>query len=482
MRSQVIGSMTVLLVLGLAVAAALSYRVQATSVDSAVAHQLADAVSRFRGSATAVDPATGQPWASGRDLLRHGVDLESVDPTDVLLGVVDGRVVVVQAAPLRRDVLGSGIGTDVAREIGRDAGGYGETRTDSGVLAWAAVPLAVAGDDRPAWFVAAHHRDPVLGRATRDVGGLLTVYLAVVLLVAAVGWAVAGRLLAPLGKLRAAVGRVGGDDLTRRVPAPGTRDEVGDVSRAVNSMLDRLESTFAAQRRFLDDVGHELRTPVTVVRGHLDLVDCADAPDVRATRDLVLDELGRMSRLIDDLLTLARTEQPEFVVVAAVDLEALLDEVLVKMSGIADRSWCLESEVRGEVLLDRDRITQALLELASNAVRHTRDGDVVALGASRVGAGAGDRLLLWVRDTGPGVAPEDASRVFERFGRGAGESPGSGSGLGLAIVSAVAEGHGGAVRLDHRRGDGATFVFDLPWRPAPGPATPPASPPAGVVR
>jgi signal transduction histidine kinase len=230
-------------------------------------------------------------------------------------------------------------------------------------------------------------------------------------------------------------------------------------------MLDRLESAFRTQRRFLDDVGHELRTPITVVRGHLDLMDPSDPGEVTGTVDLVSDELRRMSRLVDDLIVLARSEQPDFVVVAAVDVTSLLDDVFAKMSGMARRGWSLDAVAEGTVLLDRDRITQALLELATNAVRHTVEGDVVALG--------GARLRLWVRDSGPGISPDDVERVFGRFVRGSGER---GSGLGLAIVAAVAHGHGGRVVVDSRPGEGATVVLDLPVAPGSEPAEPVAGP------
>jgi signal transduction histidine kinase len=290
------------------------------------------------------------------------------------------------------------------------------------------------------------------------------VYGAVVVVAAAAGWLLLGRLLAPLAQLRAAAARIDDTDLSSRIRVSGG-DEISDLGHRFNGMLDRLEAAFATQRDLLDDVGHELRTPVTIVRGHLDLVDPDDPVDVRATRDLALDELDRMSRLVDDLLTLARVERPDFLRPAPADVTVLTDEVVEKLTGLADRDWRIDSLATGQVVLDRARVTQALLQLASNAVAHTVPGDVVAVGSQRVrGPGpAGDRLQLWVRDTGPGVDPRDEERIFARFGRGTSETRDSGAGLGLAIVQAIAAAHDGSVLLENVPGAGATFVLDLPW-------------------
>jgi signal transduction histidine kinase len=225
-------------------------------------------------------------------------------------------------------------------------------------------------------------------------------------------------------------------------------------------MLDRLDSAFAAQQRFLDDAGHELRTPVTVVRGHLEVLNVRDPGEVAEVRDLALDELDRTGRLIGDLTLLAKARRPDFVRPAPVDLARLTEEVADKASALGPRRWTVEARAEAVVHADQQRLTQALLQLADNAVKHTRDGDQIAIGS----AATRSQARLWVRDQGPGVAPADVERIFERFGRAAAASGRNeeGSGLGLAIVTAIAEAHGGRVGLDSRPGHGATFTLMFP--------------------
>jgi signal transduction histidine kinase len=231
------------------------------------------------------------------------------------------------------------------------------------------------------------------------------------------------------------------------------------TSRTFNDMLDRLEAAFATQRRFLDDAGHELRTPITIIRGHLELM--GDEPEERrATLALVMDELDRMSRLVEDVITLAKAERPDFLDLRTVDVEALTGEVHTKATGLAPRRWVLQEAGRGVVVADRQRLTQAIVQLAQNAVQHTGPDDVIAI-SSRLADG---EATFTVRDTGPGVAPADRERIFDRFGRGRGARR-EGAGLGLAIVRAIAEAHGGRVAVDSPDGGGAAFRLIVPVDP-----------------
>ena len=209
-------------------------------------------------------------------------------------------------------------------------------------------------------------------------------------------------------------------------------------------MLDRLESAFVGQRQFLDDAGHELKTPLTVLRGHLELLDVGSPEEIAETRELLLDEVDRMSRLVGDLILLAKSDRPDFVSPRPVDLTGLTVDVLAKARGLGDRKWTLDETAAVTATVDEQRLTQALLQLCDNAVKHTEPGDVVALGSSYDGAHA----RLWVRDTGPGVPAEHREQIFERFGRSAVPEEDEGFGLGLSIVRAIARAHGGRVTLD----------------------------------
>jgi two-component system OmpR family sensor kinase len=290
--------------------------------------------------------------------------------------------------------------------------------------------------------------------------------IGLIVVVSAASWLIAGRLLRPIRLLRETAHDISHTDLSRRIEID-SRDELGQLATTFNAMLARLESSFADQRRFLDDAGHELRTPITIVRGHLELTDPADRADVEATTALAIDELDRMARLVDDLIVLAKAERPDFVRFEQFDAGVLTDDVLDKVKAIDDRRWILDQRDDGEVVADPQRLTQALVQLATNAVSHTVAGDEIAVG---VGVGP-DSVSWWVRDTGRGVPPEHAGQIFERFARG--PSPGDldGSGLGLSIVRAIARAHGGEAALVDPRTvhadappRGATFVVTIPRR------------------
>jgi signal transduction histidine kinase len=236
-------------------------------------------------------------------------------------------------------------------------------------------------------------------------------------------------------------------------------DEIAELGRTFNGMLDRLEIAFAGQKEFLTDVSHELRTPITVIRGNLETL--GDSPAEREEAIAVIqDELDRMSRYVDDLLLLTKAPRPDFLRLGPIDIDLFTHDLFAKARSLGDRDWRLDGTGVGIVIADQHRLTQAVMNLADNAVRHTRDGDSIWLGSSLVG----DTARLWVRDEGPGVHAADADRIFDRFARGhdSRREQGDGAGLGLSIVRAIAEAHGGRVELDSRPGMGSTFTIVLP--------------------
>ncbi|MCA0305960.1 MAG: HAMP domain-containing histidine kinase [Actinobacteria bacterium] len=164
-----------------------------------------------------------------------------------------------------------------------------------------------------------------------------------------------------------------------------------------------------------------------------------------------------MGRLVDDLLALAKAERAEFMQPEATDLARLTDETLVKATALGPRHWVLDELAEAEVVLDPQRVAQAWLQLAANAVRFSADGSTVGLG-SRI---EGNQVRLWVRDEGAGIDPADHERVLRRFERG---SAAGGSGLGLAIVAAIARAHGGRVEIESERGRGSRISMVVPVR------------------
>jgi signal transduction histidine kinase len=265
----------------------------------------------------------------------------------------------------------------------------------------------------------------------------------------------ARRIIAPVQSVQEAARSISETDLSQRLDVRGD-DEIAQLAETFNGLLDRLELAFVAQRRFVDDAGHELRTPITIVRGHLEVLD-DDPAERRRTVELVTDELDRMNRMVNDLLLLAKTQQPNFLSFDLVEMARLTEELSRKTSALGDRRWKLDAKAAGTIEGDRQRLSQAVIQLAQNAVDHTDPSDTIAIGTEIEGG----RARLWVRDSGPGIPRAVQERIFERFSR-SGPRLSDGAGLGLAIVRAIAEAHGGTVSVESRVGQGATFTIEVP--------------------
>jgi len=274
------------------------------------------------------------------------------------------------------------------------------------------------------------------------------------------------RLSRPLRKMAAVAARVDAGDLHPRIrDTAGESDEVTVLAEAFNHMLDRLTDAFAGQRAFVADASHELRTPLTVIRGQLEVLASQPDPsreEVRRVEGLVQAEIARISRLVDDLLLLAKTEQIEFLRVQEIDLPVFVGELWDGMSLFANRRFELGPVPHGTLRADPDRLAQALRNLVSNAIDHTApERGLVRL---RVLALAGGRVRFLVEDDGVGIPLDQRERVFHRFHRtdAARDRASGGTGLGLAIVRAIADAHGGSVTAGESPEGGARFEFELP--------------------
>jgi signal transduction histidine kinase len=350
----------------------------------------------------------------------------------------------------------------------------GDVDTPSGPARYIAVPVDLAGRPRGA-FVVANFTAGERAEIDETVSIVAAVSGGVLLLGTVLAFFAAGRVLEPLRELRDAARSVSGTDMTRRIQLSG-EDEIAELGRTFNRMLDRLEYAFSSQREFIRDASHELRTPITIIRGHLELLGEAgshDDLDRDGTLELVTDELDRISRFVEDLLLLARADRPDFLHAETVRLDEFLDELVGKARSLGERDWRLEGTSPGVIVADRQRLTQAIMSLAENAVQHTDIGDEIALGCSMDGS----RARVWVRDTGPGIPPEEQELIFKRFQRGrTSRARYEGSGLGLAIVRAIAEAHGGQVKLLSRPGAGSRFEVVVPVDQQPlAPDAPPIS-------
>lgn len=413
-------------------------------------------------SETGVVPDTGKPISSASELIEVAMVRTLPVRNEGLLGLENGRATLgaPDAVELRLEDDPELVAWALEREDSATVR-VSTLRTAETTYRAAVVPVGgTAPVDRGALLVA-FDVNAEIDELDETYSGYALAALLSSLLVVLLAWVVLRRVFAPLDELGATVRTINERNLAQRVPVTG-HDDVARLGTGVNEMLERLESAFSSQRQLLDDVGHELRTPITIVQGNLEVMDPEDAEDVRESMDISLDELQRMRRLVDDLVLLAKTARPDFVRPEPVDIGVLTSAVLEKAAQLGDRDWRLESSAEGTAMLDLQRVTQAWLQLASNAVRYSEDGTRV-----QVGSAVEDGVLrLWVRDQGIGVAPADRERIFERFVRGASTRQ-EGSGLGLTIVSAIAAAHGGRVDLESVEGTGSVFTMELPLRTPP---------------
>jgi signal transduction histidine kinase len=453
-RTRILIWYLVLLAVSIAIAVIGVRQVLLIRLEDDIDAALAQEVEEVRALADGIDPETGEPFGGDTAAIFDTFLVRSVPgDQEAFFTLVDGQ-------PYKRTVAPLSLFDEpetLAAWQGLAEPTWGSTSTSAGPVRWLAVPL-ISADGVAGTFAVAHYSVEERDQIDLAIQVMIVLSIGVLLLATVLAWAAAGRAIAPLTALTATARGIGERDLSARIPVVG-HDEVAELTATLNSMLERLEMAFASQRAFLNDVGHELRTPITIIRGHLELLD--DDPDERRrTVALVLDELDRFGRLVADLLTIARAEQPDFLRVAPLEVVEFLDRVAAQVQPLGERHWSVVARQPAVVVADPDRLTQALVNLAANAVRHTVPGSVIELGAAVEGA----NVRFWVRDEGTGVAPEDRARIFERFTRGRDRLTGSseGAGLGLAIVNAIAVAHGGRTELESTLGRGSTFSIVIP--------------------
>jgi signal transduction histidine kinase len=289
---------------------------------------------------------------------------------------------------------------------------------------------------------------------------------ALIALVAAVAWVLVGRALRPVDAMRAEVDEITGSTMHRRVPEPATGDEIGRLARTMNAMLGRLDASATQQRRFVSDASHELRSPVAAIRTSLEVArrrpDRADWPTVA---DTALAEEARLEALLDDLLLLAAHDEngSDPIRPKPVNLTALVTTEARRPRRVPVElvHWPADGEPL-EIAALEDQIAHALSNLVDNAARYASSAVQITLSCFD------DTVRIRVDDDGPGIAPADRERVFERFTRldDSRARAQGGSGLGLAVVRAIVSRHHGRIRIEDSPLGGARFVVELPALPA----------------
>jgi two-component system, OmpR family, sensor kinase len=457
-RTRILASYVILLAIA-AFASVLAVRqVLLVRLDDRVEEDLQQEVEEFRALANGNDPRTGEPF---------GDDVQAIFKTYLQRNVPDDDeelITVPRRGTPQRDggdnTQSFTFGDFITRWRTLEEVERGDIDTPGGPVRYVAIPVQGESGTLGTFAVAIFTADE-REQVDEAVQIVAAVAGAVLLLGSVVAFSIVGRVLAPLSELRDAARSVSGTQMGRRIQVDSD-DEIAELAGAFNRMLDRLTVAFASQREFIRDVSHELRTPIAISRGHLELLaegHLTDESDRREAIALVTGELDRMNRFVEDLLLLAKAESPDFLQLETVPLAALTAELVAKAKGMADRQWRIDEESPRSIVADRQRLTQAVMSLAQNAVAHTDDGDEIGIGATV----NGEQAAIWVRDTGVGIPASEQRRIFSRFSRGV-QSRGryEGTGIGLAIVRAIAEAHGGRVRVTSRPGEGARFDILLP--------------------
>ena len=302
-----------------------------------------------------------------------------------------------------------------------------------------------------------------------SVGRLTTLLLLAgpgLLLVAGVGgWWLARAALAPVSRITQTAGEIGIEHLDERVGVPATSDEIHDLAVTMNGMLERLQRGVAEQRRFVADASHELRTPLAVMRSELEvnLRERGLSDDARTTLESVQEEIESMGAMVEDLLTLARADEGQLVMVTeSTDLHAFAARVREALATVAAAS-SVEVVLEGNgtpVPVDRRRIEQVLRNLMSNGIAYAGHGGRVVVSTWS----EGDSVRCSVRDDGPGIPEAARAHVFDRFFRADPSRARGGAGLGLAICREIVLAHGGHIEVTSREGEGSTFTFSIPMR------------------
>jgi signal transduction histidine kinase len=417
-------------------------------IDSRLTAQATDARLIVLGSG-------GDQPESTEDALEAVISGIAPGPNESAIGILDDQPAFVPGGtlPFRLDE-DLQLLERMAGEVADGTIRIGTATSHLGHLRYVVVPLTV-GDGDSGVYIAAIDIDAELEELTTSTSTYVWVSVGALLAIGLIGWLVAGRLLAPLHRLRLAAERITGSDRGERIPVSG-HDDVSDLTRNVNDMLDRLDAALTSQQHLLDDVRHELKTPITIVRGHLELLDPSDPRDVDATRDLAIDELDRMTGLIDGIAALAESRSAELNRIE-VRADALTTEVYAKARVIRGHEWRLGETSPARLSLDVSKITQAWLQLVDNAAKYAPEGTPITIGSAETA----ETVELWVQDVGPGIPAEARDRIFERFGRADTRRGISGSGLGLSIVRAIMTAHHGRVIV--RSGQGGTRIgLELP--------------------
>lgn len=455
-RLRILGWAVLTLAAALAISTTATHWLLTSRLDDRVHEELIHEADEFRALQTS--PGTPVPGAgptSVATLLRTAAGRAVPEASIAFYGIVDGQFQVHSSATPPADLTSDR--ALLATWSGTTTTTIGSGSTAAGPIRYVVLPAGRRGDDSRGVFVAVIFIAADQADINQVTALQVEVGFAALGLAALLAWLIAGRILRPVRATTELARRITDADLGDRIPVRG-HDEISELAATFNRMLDRLQASASAQRAFLADAGHELRTPITIVQGNLDTLLTTDSEDLE-TLAIATDELQRMARMVDDLLMLARSEHADFLRLTEVDAQDLGTDLAAKLGLLSHRPVTTDLTAHGRWLLDRDRIAQAVLELGANAVNHTPPGSPLHLITRSNPAGT---LRISLADRGPGIPEAQQHRIFDRFAR-LDRRRTDGTGLGLSIVSAIAHAHAGTITATNRPGGGA--VFELTIRP-----------------
>jgi two-component system, OmpR family, sensor kinase len=463
------------------------YRGTGTELRHQIDHELAGDASEFAHNLQLVDRAAPHGDASPHELsvaaTRYAKDQPFTSSSTLLFASVPGAGTSTNQPEL--------LGLEVPDNDETAAEQAHENRIAFGVLhareGYSTVPFPDIGDLRllkrrvavghaPGVMIGVGEPLQAVRRAQHGIARAFVLAGALALAAALLAsYLVGARVSRPLRRMAAIAARVDAGELEPRIhETGGPGDEVRVLADAFNHMLDRLSAAFAGQRAFVADASHELRTPLTVIRGQLEVLGAQSRPpieEVRRVERLVQAEVSRITRLVDDLLLLAKSEETQFLHVQAIDLRSYVEDLWDGMTLTAARKFELSPIPDGTLQADPDRLAQALRNLVRNAIEHTAaPNGLVRLDVAPIER---ERLRFVVADDGPGIPVDQRELVFDRFHRtdSARDRASGGTGLGLAIVRAIAQAHAGRVTAGERPDGGAKVELELPGFTASGSPT-----------
>ncbi|MDR0959679.1 MAG: HAMP domain-containing histidine kinase [Propionibacteriaceae bacterium] len=468
LRAKIMLAISTMLVLTLILTLVISTMIQTRIEEDHIRDTLQEEIDEFNQIwGPGVHPLTKKDYTNVREILMTSMDLNIPGTDEVFMIFVDHEQLDID--PERAEGLKDNLAllrtvSDPALADTKEVHVY--TDDEVGTVWFRSVSVTMPDSDDVGIWVALVELDRIFASQANFGETIALVIVGMIIVSLIAGWFIVGRLVAPLHELTKTAGKIYEEDINHRVEVHGN-DDIARMGLSFNEMLDRLRDSFEIQRRFLDDAGHELRTPLTVMKGHLDILEIDDPSDVAATRDILLDEVARMRRITDDLIILAKSNRTDFVIPQPTDLRALITDLASNCSALGGE-WTIDLRGIGlgpdgqPLLVDADvqRLTQAILQMAENAVKYGGGRS----GHYDIGASVNQHeAAIWVSDHGDGLPEEERKRIFERFIRGSNSYGKPGSGLGLSIVHAIAAGHGGGAIARSTDGGGLTVVMH--WTP-----------------